>query len=1116
MLDLNLAIFHKQVINANCAYYTKEQGMLKQVKKLLSFMLMLALMITLLPAGGKINARAAEEAASRTFMLYVYYEGTEQLTADIWKRNALDFTASDVTSDAFGWEKQEAALQKVPDKDNWYQVEFEVKGKSSDDDGFDIYTDKGTTKFMSFGPWDNTNKAEYEKLFTGKSAYILKDWTITDNLSAIGGSSSDDNTDPVEPEPSEPEEDKSDEVLDADLSDAIRGMDVSSYISLQDSFDALNAEEGTEKYGFKDNDGNIIKDQAFFNFLASTGMNYVRLRVWNNPYDANGNGYGGGNNDLAKAIEMGKYATNAGMKVLIDFHNSDFWADPAKQSVPKAWEGKSEDELATAVADYTTESLNKLLDAGVNVTMVQVGNETHGWMCGIGFDKNDPNKGLNKLLDAGCDAVHEVAAKYNREILAVVHFANPTGSNEESYAWNMAQYDGDNDGKKEGVSYDVFATSYYPYWHGSLENLRSVLHGIAKTYGKKVMVAETSYANTLKDFDGHGNTVRKGTNDTGDDLVWAFNELGQAEEFQAVEKAVRSIAAKDGSHAGLGAFYWEGTWIDLINVDGLTGEARAAAIAKNKELWEKYGSGWAASFAGEYDAKDAGKWYGGSAVDNQCFFDENGYPRKSITTFSPDYKPFELTAAPVSAECGEEVETEAGSTITAANLPETAIVVFDDDSSSKEAVVWSENDIASANAFIADNKNVDKTFTVNGTVTINGKEFTVACTVKLVPRNLFANPSFEDSDESGWMVSSDSKGLDVNTDGSAKIGTNDPRTGAKTLHFWYGEDFTFNFSKEVAISEAGTYEASIYAQGGDVGDSSELTISASCGDTTVTSENVTLEGWKNWKLLKTSIKVTDEMIKAADGKLTITVNAKMPAKAWGSFDDATLVLYPEEKIEPEEPVEPAEPDKPSDNKESGSNSGSSSSGNNSNSSSSGSSSNSSSSGNGSSSTVTVPETPAVTVPETKNEDKPQTEPAAEVKPEDKGDKTVTETAINENDKTPSSAAATTSAVTKTTKIVKATLKTKKGSSKTYCYNSKGKLVRSSIVKSGSKLYITDKKGAVIKNKLVKLKGKYYIAGKSGALKKNTWVTIKNKRYYVNKNGIVTKVKKLKESSGKKK
>ncbi len=1106
MLDLNLAIFHKQVINANCAYYTKEQGMLKQVKKLLSFMLMLALMITLLPAGGKINARAAEEAASRTFMLYVYYEGTEQLTADIWKRNALDFTASDVTSDAFGWEKQEAALQKVPDKDNWYQVEFEVKGKSSDDDGFDIYTDKGTTKFMSFGPWDNTNKAEYEKLFTGKSAYILKDWTITDNLSAIGGSSSDDNTDPVEPEPSEPEEDKSDEVLDADLSDAIRGMDVSSYISLQDSFDALNAEEGTEKYGFKDNDGNIIKDQAFFNFLASTGMNYVRLRVWNNPYDANGNGYGGGNNDLAKAIEMGKYATNAGMKVLIDFHNSDFWADPAKQSVPKAWEGKSEDELATAVADYTTESLNKLLDAGVNVTMVQVGNETHGWMCGIVFDKNDPNKGLNKLLDAGCDAVHEVAANYNREILAVVHFANPTGSNEESYAWNMAQYDGDNDGKKEGVSYDVFATSYYPYWHGSLENLRSVLHGIAKTYGKKVMVAETSYANTLKDFDGHGNTVRKGTNDTGDDLVWAFNELGQAEEFQAVEKAVRSIAAKDGSHAGLGAFYWEGTWIDLINVDGLTGEARDAAIAKNKELWEKYGSGWAASFAGEYDAKDAGKWYGGSAVDNQCFFDENGYPRKSITTFSPDYKPFELTAAPVSAECGEEVETEAGSTITAANLPETAIVVFDDDSSSKEAVVWSENDIASANAFIADNKNVDKTFTVNGTVTINGKEFTVACTVKLVPRNLFANPSFEDSDESGWMVSSDSKGLDVNTDGSAKIGTNDPRTGAKTLHFWYGEDFTFNFSKEVAISEAGTYEASIYAQGGDVGDSSELTISASCGDTTVTSENVTLEGWKNWKLLKTSIKVTDEMIKAADGKLTITVNAKMPAKAWGSFDDATLVLYPEEKIEP------AEPDKPSDNKESGSNSGSSSSGNNSNSSSSGSSSNSSSSGNGSSSTVTVPETPAVTVPETKNEDKPQTEPAAEVKPEDKGDKTVTETAINENDKTPSSAAATTSAVTKTTKIVKATLKTKKGSSKTYCYNSKGKLVRSSIVKSGSRLYITDKKGAVIKNKLVKLNGKYYIAGKSGALKKNTWVTIKNKRYYVNKNGVVTKTKTIKKTS----
>lgn len=97
--------------------------------------------------------------------------------------------------------------------------------------------------------------------------------------------------------------------------------------------------------------------QDVFQTLAESGVNYIRLRVWNDPYDADGNGYGGGNNDLPTAIELGKRATKYKMKVCIDFHYSDFWADPKRQHAPKAWAGMSVNEKADALYAYTIDSL---------------------------------------------------------------------------------------------------------------------------------------------------------------------------------------------------------------------------------------------------------------------------------------------------------------------------------------------------------------------------------------------------------------------------------------------------------------------------------------------------------------------------------------------------------------------------------------------------------------------------------------------------------------------------------------------------------------------------------------------------------------------------------------
>ncbi len=152
-----------------------------------------------------------------------------------------------------------------------------------------------------------------------------------------------------------------------DLADGfIRGMDVSSILAEEKSGVKYYSADGTE--------------QDVFTTMAQAGVNYARIRVWNDPYDANGNGYGGGNNDLATAIELGKRATQNGMKVCIDFHYSDFWADPSKQMCPKAWEGMSVDEKSDALYEYTKDSLTQLLDSGVDVCMVQVGNETNNGM----------------------------------------------------------------------------------------------------------------------------------------------------------------------------------------------------------------------------------------------------------------------------------------------------------------------------------------------------------------------------------------------------------------------------------------------------------------------------------------------------------------------------------------------------------------------------------------------------------------------------------------------------------------------------------------------------------------------------------------------------------------
>lgn len=235
----------------------------------------------------------------------------------------------------------------------------------------------------------------------------------------------------------------------------IMGMDASSVISLEKS--------GVKYYDYNGEEADVFKT------LSENGINYIRVRVWNNPFDENGNGYGGGNCTIDTAVEIGKRATMYGMNLLVDFHYSDFWADPSKQMAPKAWQSMKIDEKSDALYEYTKQSLKKLKSNKVKVGMVQIGNETNGKFCG-----ETRWNAICKLFNAGSKAVRDAMPK----ALVAIHFANPEKSdNYRQYAESLKDF---------YVDYDVFASSYYPYWHGTLDNLSSVLSEIAGKYDKKL------------------------------------------------------------------------------------------------------------------------------------------------------------------------------------------------------------------------------------------------------------------------------------------------------------------------------------------------------------------------------------------------------------------------------------------------------------------------------------------------------------------------------------------------------------------------------------------------------------------------------------------------------
>lgn len=605
--------------------------------------------------------------------------------------------------------------------------------------------------------------------------------------------------------------------------DFIRGMDASAVLAVENS--------GAKYYGF---DG---EEQDVFKTLAEAGVNYIRLRVWNDPYDENGNGYGGGNNDVATAIELGKRATQYGMKVCIDFHYSDFWADPTKQYVPKAWKGMNLEQKSDALYDFTVTSLTDILNAGVDVCMVQVGNEINKGMSGETFMSS-----VAELLKAGSSAVREVSKAAGKDIQVAVHYTDIDKQGE------VAKITADLD--KYGVDYDIFAMSYYSFWHGSMENMQEMAEYVQDTYGKKVVITETSYCYTTEDGDGSGNSV------SGDgDLVDGYDATVQGQADM-----LRDICAAADEADIMGVFYWEGTWIPVGPAD-----------ADNSSIWEKYGSGWASSYSGSYDPKDAGKYYGGCSWDNQAMFDFTGHPLDSLKVFR------ELkygATAPLAVEKVPDVEVSCNVGAELA-LPETAQVVYNDKTANREVpVVWDAEQTAAIDT------NIGGSYQVEGILQdeeLDEEYRTVVANVEVKRINYVVNSGFEDSDTSMWKVTYNGKENPTDYQVNAK----DARTGETAFHFWSASEMDFSIEQEVTGLEPGTYQLSAFSQGGDMLSSSVLEVYA-IADGQEYSQSFELTGYADWK------QPTVADIKLTGDTIVVGVRMKCNGGSWGTVDDFTL------------------------------------------------------------------------------------------------------------------------------------------------------------------------------------------------------------------------------------
>ena len=362
--------------------------------------------------------------------------------------------------------------------------------------------------------------------------------------------------------------------------DFIKGADISTLLE-------------AEQHGAKFYNQNGQQQDAIA-ILKANGVNYVRLRLWVDPQDASGKTYGGGSNNLENTIALAKRVKAQGLKLLLDFHYSDFWTDPGKQFKPKAWEKMDYPQLKTAIHDYTRDTIARFKKEGVLPDMVQIGNEINGgmlwpegksWGQGGGeFDR------LAGLLNAAIGGLKENLTG-GEQVKIMLHLAE--GTKNDTFRWWFDEI------AKRHVPFDIIGLSMYTYWNGPISALKANMDDISKRYNKDVIVVEAAYGYTLDNCDNAENSFQaKEEKDGG----YPGTVQGQYDYIHDLMQSVIDVP----DHRGKGIFYWEPTW---IAVPGTT---------------------WATKAGMKYIHDE---WKEGNARENQALFDCQGKVLPSITVF---------------------------------------------------------------------------------------------------------------------------------------------------------------------------------------------------------------------------------------------------------------------------------------------------------------------------------------------------------------------------------------------------------------------------------------------------------------------------------------------------
>ncbi|HDR2781204.1 arabinogalactan endo-beta-1,4-galactanase [Enterobacter sichuanensis] len=362
--------------------------------------------------------------------------------------------------------------------------------------------------------------------------------------------------------------------------DFIKGADISTLLE-------------AEQHGAKFYNQNGQQQDAIA-ILKANGVNTVRLRLWVDPQDASGNTYGGGSNNLENTIALAKRVKAQGMKLLLDFHYSDFWTDPGKQFKPKAWEKMDYPQLKTAIHDYTRDTIARFKKEGVLPDMVQIGNEINGgmlwpegksWGQGGGeFDR------LAGLLTAAIGGLKENLTD-GEQVKVMLHLAE--GTKNDTFRWWFDEI------TRRNVPFDIIGLSMYTYWNGPISALKANMDDISKRYNKDVIVVEAAYGYTLDNCDNAENSFQaKEEKDGG----YPGTVQGQYDYIHDLMQAVIDVPDQRGK----GIFYWEPTW---IAVPGTT---------------------WATKAGMKYIHDE---WKEGNARENQALFDCQGKVLPSITVF---------------------------------------------------------------------------------------------------------------------------------------------------------------------------------------------------------------------------------------------------------------------------------------------------------------------------------------------------------------------------------------------------------------------------------------------------------------------------------------------------